>query len=294
MVAAVRTQQLSKRYGHTVALEHLDLEIDAGTVFGYLGPNGAGKSTTIALLLGLIRPTAGAAQIFDLDVVRDAPAIHRRLAYVPSEANLWPSLTGAEVLDFLGAIHGSVDHAYRGELVERFDLTLDRKVRAYSHGNRQKVLLIAAFASRAELLVLDEPTTGLDPLMEQVFRTCVLEARDRGQTVFLSSHILSEVDAVCDRLAMLRAGRIIESGDLGSIRRVASVRVRATFTGAVPDLSGVEGVAEVAVDDHTIECDVTGSMQPLMKVLAEAGVSQVRTREPSLEELFLSRYGDAA
>ena len=294
MAAAVRTQQLSKRYGHTVALEHLDLEIESGTVFGYLGPNGAGKSTTIALLLGLIRPTAGAAQIFGLDVVRDAPEIHRRLAYVPSEANLWPSLTGAEVLSFLAAIHGSVDGAYRDELVERFDLTPDRKVRALSHGNRQKVLLIAAFASRAELLVFDEPTTGLDPLMEQVFRACVLEARDRGQTVFLSSHILSEVDAVCDRIAMLHTGRIIQTGDLQSIRRAASVRVQATFAGDVPDVSGVDGVANATVSDHTLECDVTGSMQAVMAVLVQAGVTQVRTREPSLEELFLSLYGDDA
>jgi ABC-2 type transport system ATP-binding protein len=261
-------------------------------VFGYLGPNGAGKSTTISLLLGLIRPSGGAAQIFDLDVVRDAPAVHRQLAYVPSEANLWPSLTGAEVLRFLGAIHGSVDVGYRDELVRRFDLEPDTKIRAYSHGNRQKVLLVAAFASRADLLVFDEPTTGLDPLMEQVFRSCVLEARDRGQTVFLSSHILSEVDAVCDRVAMLRAGRIIRIGDLASIRRMASVRVRASLTGTVPDLSGIPGVANVAVQDHTIECDVSGSMQPLMASLVRAGVGQVRTREPSLEELFLSLYGE--
>jgi len=276
-----------------VALEGLDLEVEAGDVFGYLGPNGAGKSTTIALLLGLIRPSAGAAQIFGLDVARDAPAIHSRLAYVPSEANLWPSLTGAEVLQFLGAIHGSVDVAYRDQLVDRFDVALDRKVRAYSHGNRQKVLLIAAFASRSDLLVFDEPTTGLDPLMEQVFRACVLEARDREQTVFLSSHILSEVDAVCDRIAMLRAGRIIETGDLESIRSVASVRVRASFADSVPDLSRIHGVTNLVVEDHTIECGVTGSMQPLLAVLARAGVTQVRTREPSLEELFLSRYGDA-
>jgi ABC-2 type transport system ATP-binding protein len=290
----VRTEQLSKRSGHTVALDSLDLEVEAGEVFGYLGPNGAGKSTTISLLLGLIRPSAGTAQIFDFDVVRDAPAVHRRLAYVPSEANLWPSLTGAEVLRFLGAVHGSVDVGYRDELVHRFDLQPDTKVRAYSHGNRQKVLLVAAFASRADLLVFDEPTTGLDPLMEQVFRTCVLEARDRGQTVFLSSHILSEVDAVCDRVAMLRAGRIIRIGDLASIRRMASVRVRASLTGTVPDLSGIPGVANVVAQDHTIECDVSGSMQPLMASLVHAGVGQVRTREPSLEELFLSLYGDAA
>src|SRR5450631_1404831 len=203
MTATIRAEQLTKRYGHTTALDALDLEIEQGEVFGYLGPNGAGKSTTIGLLLGLIRPTSGGARIFGLDVRRDAPAIHRRLAYVPSEANLWPSLTGAEALRFLGAIHGSVDAAYQDQLVKRFDLTLDKKIRAYSHGNRQKVLLIAAFASRADLLLLDEPTTGLDPLMEQIFRDCVRTAQGRGQTVFLSSHIMSEVEAVCDRVAML-------------------------------------------------------------------------------------------
>ncbi len=203
MTATIRAEQLTKRYGHVIALDSLDLEIEPGEVFGYLGPNGAGKSTTIALLLGFIRPTSGSARIFDLDVRRDARVIHRRVAYVPSEANLWPSLTGAEALQFLGNVHGSVDAAYRGELIDRFELVADKRIRAYSHGNRQKILLIAAFASRADLLLLDEPTTGLDPLMEQVFRACVREAQARGQTVLLSSHILSEVEAVCDRVAML-------------------------------------------------------------------------------------------
>jgi len=267
----VVAEQLSKRYRHTVALDRLDLEIEAGEVFGYLGPNGAGKSTTIGLLLGLIRPSSGTARIFDLDAWRDAPTIHRRLAYVPSEANLWPALTGAEALRFLSAIHGSVDAAYRDELVERFDLTLDKKVRAYSHGNRQKILLIAAFASRADLLLLDEPTTGLDPLMEQVFRACVVEARDRGQTVLLSSHVLSEVEAVCDRVAMLRAGRIIEIGHLEALRRLAAVRVHATVGSPVPDLSGVPGVSNVVVDGLTVDCDVSGSMQALVAALARAG-----------------------
>lgn len=289
----VRTEQLSKRYGNTVALDGLDLEIEAGEVFGYLGPNGAGKSTTIGLLLGLIRPSSGRARVFGLDAWRDAPTIHRRLAYVPSEANLWPSLTGAEVLRFLGEIHGSVDSAFRDELVDRFDLILDKKVRAYSHGNRQKILLIAAFASRADLMLLDEPTTGLDPLMEQVFRECVIEARDRGQTVLLSSHVLSEVEAVCDRVAMLRAGRIIEIGHLDALRSMVALRVRAEFTGRVPEVSDVVGVSNVVVDGRTLDCDVSGSMQPLISVLARAGVEHLTTREVSLEELFVSHYGDA-
>jgi ABC-2 type transport system ATP-binding protein len=291
VAAAIRTDQLSKRYGHTVALDRLDLEIQTGEVFGYLGPNGAGKSTTIALLLGVIRATSGGARIFDLDVWRDAPALHRRLAYVPSEANVWPSLTGAETLRFLGAIHGSVDEAYRDELIERFELTPDKKNRAYSHGNRQKVVLIAALASRADLLLLDEPTSGLDPLMEQVFRECVREAHDRGQTVLLSSHILSEVEAVCDRVAMLRAGRIIETGRLDVLRKLAATQVHALINGTPPDLAHLEGVTNVEVHDRTIECDVLGSMEPLMSALAAAGLEHLTTREPSLEELFISHYG---
>jgi polyether ionophore transport system ATP-binding protein len=294
VTATIRTEQLTKRYGHTTALDGLTLEIEAGEVFGYLGPNGAGKSTTIALLLGLIRPTAGAAWIFGLDAWHDAPAIHRRLAYVPSEANLWPSLTGAEALQFLANIHGSVDDAYRTELIERFHLAPDTKVRAYSHGNRQKILLIAAFASRAELLLFDEPTTGLDPLMEQVFRACVGEARARGQTVLLSSHILSEVEAVCDRVAMLRAGRIIEIGRLDALRALARLRVHAELDGPMPDLSGLDGVSNVVLNGRAVECDVAGSMQPLLQAFAAAGISRLTTREPSLEELFMSQYGDDA
>jgi ABC-2 type transport system ATP-binding protein len=287
----ILTEQLTKRYGSTTALDSLDLEIEQGEVFGYLGPNGAGKSTTLALLLGLIRPTSGQARIFGLDAWRDAPAIHRRVAYVPSEANLWPSLTGAEALRFLGTVHGSVDGAYRDELLGRFELTPDKKIRAYSHGNRQKVLLIAAFASRADLLLLDEPTSGLDPLMERVFQACVREARDRGQTVLLSSHILSEVDAVCDRVAMLRGGRIIETGRLDVLRGLAALHVHAQLGGPVPDLAGLPGVTNVVVDGEAVECDVVGSIQPLLRVLTGAGVEHLTTREPSLEELFLSHYG---
>jgi ABC-2 type transport system ATP-binding protein len=293
MAATIRTERLTKRYGHAIALDSLDLEIEAGEVFGYLGPNGAGKSTTIALLLGLIRPTSGTARIFELDAWRDARAIHRRLTYVPSEANLWPSLTGAEALEFLGNIHGTVDDAYRAELIDRFELEPDKKIRAYSHGNRQKILLIAAFAARADLLLLDEPTTGLDPLMEQVFRACVREARERGQTVLLSSHILSEVEAVCDRVAMLRAGRVIETGQLEALRGLASLRVHAELASEPPDVSHLDGVTNAVVSGHTIECDVTGSMDPLLQALATAGVEHMTTREPSLEELFVSHYGGA-
>ena len=296
MAAVILTEQLSKRYGHTTALDGLDLEVGQGEVFGYLGPNGAGKSTTIALLLALIRPTSGSARLFGLDCWEDAPAVHRRVAYVPSEANLWPTLTGAEAMRFLANLHGRVDEAYRDELVSRFDLDVDKKVRAYSHGNRQKVVLVAAFASRADLLLLDEPTTGLDPLMEQVFRACVHEAADRAQTVLLSSHILSEVEAVCHRVAMLRAGQIIESGRLDVLRGIAALRVRAELDRPPPDLATIEGVTNIVVetsaDRTTVECDVAGSMEPLLLALTAAGVRHMTTREPSLEELFMSHYGE--
>jgi ABC-2 type transport system ATP-binding protein len=295
--AAICIRGLTKRYGSTAALAGLDLDVAEGETFGFLGPNGAGKSTTIELLLGVRRATSGSASIFGLDVWRDALDVHRRLGYVPSEADLWPSLTGGEVLRFLANMHGSVDEAYEAELVGRFELDLGKKCRAYSHGNRQKVLLIAAFASRAELLLLDEPTTGLDPLMEQVFRECVREAHDRGQTVFLSSHIMSEVEAVCDRVAMLQAGRVVEVGELETLRGMAALRVRAHLARPVPQLaeqlSKLEGVGRVVVDGTSIECDVTGPMDSLMGLLTPAGVLRLTTREPSLEELFVSRYGNA-
>jgi ABC-2 type transport system ATP-binding protein len=292
MGSAIRTEGLTKCYGPTEALVDLDLEVDEGEVFGYLGPNGAGKSTTIGLLLGFLRPTSGRAEIFGLDVRRDAEELHGRLAYVGTGASLWPSLTGAEALRFLANLHGSTDAAYRDELLERFQLDPSKKVRAYSDGNRQKVLLVAAFATRADLLLFDEPTRGLDPLMELVFQECVREAHGRGQTVFLSSHILSEVDAVCERVAMLRRGRLIETGDLEVLRSLAAVRVEADLEGEVPAVADLPGVAHVAVDGRTLRCDVTGPIGPLLARLAPVGVTRLVTREPSLEELFMARYDD--
>ncbi len=220
MATAIRTEGLTKRYGDVVALDHLDLEVGTGEVVGYLGPNGAGKTTTIRLLLGLSRPTEGRAEVFGLDCQRQPVDVHRRLAFVPGEANLWPALTGGETLALLGRVHGQVDEAYRDELVHRFDLDPTKKVRAYSKGNRQKVVLVAALMVRPDLLVLDEPTSGLDPLMEQAFRHCIGEARERGQTVFLSSHILSEVEALCDRVGILREGSLVEIGTLADMRHL--------------------------------------------------------------------------
>ncbi len=288
---AVRTEALTKRFGPVEALVNLDLEVAPGEVVGYLGPNGAGKTTTIRLLLGLLRPSSGRAEVFGADCHADVVVAHRRLAYVAGEASLWPALTGEETLHLLGRVHGRVDAAYRDDLIERFALDPSKKVRTYSKGNRQKVILIAALMSRADLLLLDEPTAGLDPLMGQAFRQCVQEARDRGQAVFLSSHILSEVEALCDRVAILRAGRLVEIGTMAQLRHLSAVTVEATFEDSVPDVSRVGGVTAVHVDGRVLRCQVRGSVEPLLKVLAVSGVHQLLSHEPSLEELFLAHYG---
>ncbi|MGD0875004.1 MAG: ABC transporter ATP-binding protein [Acidimicrobiales bacterium] len=288
---AISTEGLSKRYGNVHALESLDLEVAEGEVVGYLGPNGAGKTTTIRLLLGLIRPTAGRAEIFGLDCQHQVVKVHRHLAYVPGETSLWPSLTGTETLHLLGRVQGRVDEAYTQELIRRFDLDVSKKVRAYSKGNRQKLILVAALMTRPDLLVLDEPTSGLDPLMEQAFRHCVHEARERGQTIFLSSHILSEVEALCDRIGILREGVLVEMGTLQEMRHLSAFTVEATFDGPVPDLSRVPGVSSVEVVGHLVRCQVRGTVEPLLQVLAASGVQQLLSREPSLEELFLAQYG---
>jgi ABC-2 type transport system ATP-binding protein len=291
VTTVIRTSGLSKRYGTVDALVDLDLEVAHGEVVGYLGPNGAGKTTTIRLLLGLIAPTAGRAEIFGLDCHRQPVKVHRRLAYVAGEAILWPTLSGSETLTLLGRVQGRVDAAYREELVDRFDFDPSKKVRTYSKGNRQKLILIAALMTRPELLLLDEPTSGLDPLMEQAFRHCVHEARERGQTIFLSSHILSEVEALCDRVGILREGRLVEMGTLAEMRHLSALSVEVTFDGSVPDLAGVPGVMSVHVEGRVVRCQVAGSVQPLLEVLARSGTHGILSREPSLEELFLAHYG---
>ena len=288
---AIRTEGLTKRYGHADALVGLDLEVAEGEVLGYLGPNGAGKTTTIRLLLGLARPTAGRAEIFGLDCHRRTVEAHRRLSYVPGEANLWPSLTGAETLHLLGRVQGRVDVAYRDELIDRFDLDPSKKVRAYSKGNRQKVLLIGALMTRPDLLLLDEPTSGLDPLMEQAFRHCIQEARTAGQTVLLSSHILSEVEALCDRVGILREGRLVEIGTLDELRHLSALTVEVLFDAIPPDLTGVAGVRRAVVDGHHVRLEVQGPIEPLLSALTGTGVRQLLSHEPSLEELFLAHYG---
>ncbi|MER5452943.1 ABC transporter ATP-binding protein [Streptomyces sp. NPDC002766] len=291
MALAIRTTGLTKSFGAAVALRPLDLEVAEGEVLGYLGPNGAGKTTTIRCLLGLIRADAGRAEIFGVDAQARPAQAHRRVAYVPGEANLWPQLTGTQTLHLLGRVQGQVDERYRDELVDRFRLDPAKRVRAYSKGNRQKILLVAALSSRADLLILDEPTSGLDPLMEETFRECVREARDRGQGVFLSSHILSEVEALSDRVAILRAGELVEVGTLAQMRHLSALSIDADFDTTPPDLSKIPGVTAVAVEGNKVRCQVVGSVEPLLGVLAASGVHQLLSREPSLEELFLAHYG---
>jgi polyether ionophore transport system ATP-binding protein len=293
MPGAVETEGLSKRYGATLALDDLHLEIRPGEVYGYLGPNGAGKTTTIRLLLGLHRPTSGSARLFGIDAWRDPVAAHRRVAYVAGEPYLWPSLTGAETFALLARVRGATDVPYRDALVERFKLDVSKKVRALSKGNRQKVQLVAAFASRADLLILDEPTSGLDPLMEVAFRDTVHEARARGQTVFLSSHILSEVEALCDRVGILREGHLVEEGTLAELRHLSAQTVDITFDGPAPKLPELPGVRLASAGDNAVRASVTGGVGPLIAALAGHPVLALTSREPSLEEIFLHHYDDA-
>ncbi len=293
---AVQTWELSKRYGETLALDRLELTIKEGEVYGYLGPNGAGKTTTIRLLLGLHRPTSGRAELFGIDAWSDPVRAHGRLAYVAGEPFLWPSLTAGETLEFLARLRGSdrgEDTVYRDQLVERFELDVSKKVRALSKGNRQKVQLIAALATRADLLLLDEPTSGLDPLMEVAFRQTVTEAKERGQTVLLSSHILSEVEALCDRVGILRAGRLIEQGTLAELRHLSSQTVEATFAGPAPELAPLPSVHVTQTAPNALRFEVQGEIAPLLAALAPHEVVTLHSREPSLEEIFLRHYGQS-
>jgi ABC-2 type transport system ATP-binding protein len=292
--SAVRFDGLTKRFGRVVAVDDLRLDVTPGEVFGFLGPNGAGKSTTIRMLLGLIRPTAGAAHVFG-DPAGDVRKAHRHLAYVPADVALWPALTGAEILALLGNLGPGFDTGYRTELVERFALDLDKPGKAYSTGNRQKVALVAAFATRARLLVLDEPTSGLDPLMEREFRRCVQEARERGQTVFLSSHQLTEVEALCDRVAILRAGRLVEIDTISDLRRLRRTVVEVSYRDHTPLLDNVTGVSGVErVSENGLRFSLSGPPGPALRALAAADVTSVVMHEPTLEEIFLDYYGQAA
>jgi ABC-2 type transport system ATP-binding protein len=288
----VAVNALVKTFGQFRALDGLDLTVAAGEVHGFLGPNGAGKSTTIRALLGLLRTDAGSATVFGKDPWRDAVEIHRRLAYVPGDVALWPNLSGGETIDLLIRMREADPvHSRRAELLERFELDPTKKGRAYSKGNRQKVALVAAFAADAELLILDEPTSGLDPLMEEVFNQCVAERTAVGTTVLLSSHILSEVERLADRVTIIREGRTVETGTLEDLRHLHRSHVRAEVTGAAPDLAGAPGVYDVVVDGQAVSCTVDPAGLPVvLEALTRAGVRTLTSTPPTLEELFLDAY----
>ncbi|CAM3787823.1 ABC transporter ATP-binding protein [Nocardioides zeicaulis] len=292
MAAAIQVSGLVKTFGAVRALDGLDLRVEAGEVHGFLGPNGAGKSTTLRVLLGLLRTDGGSVSVFGLDPWRDATAIHRRLAYVPGDVSLWPNLTGGETIDLLLRMRDLDPRgSRRDELLQRFGLDPTKKGRAYSKGNRQKVALVAAFAAPTDLLVLDEPTSGLDPLMEEVFNQCLAEHKAAGTTVLLSSHILSEVERLADRVTIIREGRTVESGTLDELRHLRRNRVRAEVSGEVPDLARLEGVHDVEVDGRVIQASVDPAGLPLLlRALDGAGVVALTSTPPTLEELFLDAY----
>ncbi|MEY9932015.1 ABC-2 type transport system ATP-binding protein [Catenulispora sp. GP43] len=291
MTTAISASGLVKTFGRTRALDGLDLSVQEGEVLGFLGPNGAGKSTTIRVLLGLIRADAGQASLLGGDPWRDRVALHKRLAYVPGDVTLWPNLSGGEVIDLLGGLHGGVDAGRRADLLERFELDPTKKGGQYSKGNRQKVALVAALASDVELLIFDEPTSGLDPLMEDVFRQCVAEERERGRTILLSSHILSEVEALCDRVTIIRAGRTVETGSLAELRHLTRTTVEAELAGPAAGLADLPGVHDAKISAGTFAGQVdTDHLDGLLKALTEVGVKTLVSRPPTLEELFLRHY----
>jgi polyether ionophore transport system ATP-binding protein len=281
---------LTKRYGRVVALDGLDLEVRTGEVHAFLGPNGAGKTTTIRILLGLLRKDGGEVSLLGSDPWRDAVELHRRLAYVPGDVTLWPSLTGGEIIDLLGDLRGGIEIGRRQALTERFDLDTTKRARAYSRGNRQKVALVAALASRAELLLLDEPTAGLDPLMEATFRECVNDERRDGRTILLSSHLLAEAEALADRVTIIRQGKTVETGTLAEMRHLTRISVEAELA-APAALDGMPGVHELTVTGTTVRCQVDrAALDEVVGRLHQAGIRSLTCRPPALEELFLRYY----
>ncbi|MER7467211.1 ABC transporter ATP-binding protein [Streptomyces sp. NPDC097981] len=295
MTKAIAVAGLHKAFGRTCALDGLDLSVAVGEVHGFLGPNGAGKSTTIRVLLGLLCADSGTAELLGGDPWADAVELHRRIAYVPGDVTLWRNLSGGEVIDLYGRLRGGLDRARRAELIERFELDPAKKGRTYSKGNRQKVALVAAFASEAELLILDEPTSGLDPLMEEVFRGCVAEARAAGRTVLLSSHILSEVEALCDRVSIIRKGRTVETGTLAGLRHLTRTSISAELAGPPNGIAHLPGVYDVEVQGLKIRLQAdTDKLDAVLRSLAASGVRSLAATPPTLEELFLRHYADDA
>ncbi|SFJ89377.1 ABC transporter ATP-binding protein [Amycolatopsis sacchari] len=288
---AITVSGLRKSFGSTRALDGLDLEVAAGEVHGFLGPNGSGKSTTVRILLGLLRADAGHVRLLGGDPWRDAASLHRRLAYVPGDVNLWPTLSGGEVIDLLGRLRGGLDQRRRKDLVERFDLDPRKKGRTYSKGNRQKVAIVAALASHVDLLILDEPTAGLDPLMEAVFQEAIQEERTQGRTVLLSSHILAEVEALCDRVSIIRDGRTVESGTLADLRHLTRTSITAELAGPPNGLSSLADVHDLKVEGNRVRFDVeTHSLDKVLRQLTDVGVRSLTSQPPTLEELFLRHY----
>jgi polyether ionophore transport system ATP-binding protein len=293
MTTAISVSGLVPTFGQTRALDGLDLTVRTGEVHGFLGPNGAGKSTTIRVLLGLLRADAGDATLLGGDPWRDAVTLHRRLAYVPGDVSLWPNLSGGEVIDLLGRLRGGLDEQRRKDLLERFDLDPKKKGRSYSKGNRQKVALVAALASDVELLILDEPTSGLDPLMESVFQDCINEERQRGRTVLLSSHILAEVEALCDRVSIIRLGRTVETGTLAELRHLTRTAITAELVSQPNGLTALPGVHDLKVDGTRVSFDVdTKDLDQVLRQLTQVGIRSLTSQPPTLEELFLRHYAD--
>lgn len=294
MTPVVEARSLVKRFGATPALAGLDLVVAPGQVHGFLGPNGSGKTTTLRILLGMVRADGGRVSLLGGDPWRDAVALHRRLAYVPGDVALWPSLSGGEVIDLLGRMRGGLDPRRRADLLERFGLDPTKKGRSYSKGNRQKVALVAALASDVELLLLDEPTAGLDPLMEAVFRDCIADERSRGRSVLLSSHILSEVEALCDHVTIIREGRTVEAGALADLRHLGRTHLAATLAAPPPArLAAITGVHDLVVDGTTLRCEVEpDALDPVLRALTDVGVQALTTQPPTLEALFLEYYGN--
>jgi ABC-2 type transport system ATP-binding protein len=290
---AISTSGLTKTYGSTLALDGLELEVETGEVHGFLGPNGAGKTTTIRVLLGLARADSGRVRLLGGDPWEDAVALHRRIAYVPGDVELWPNLTGGEAIDLLGRLRGGLDRARRDELVERFDLDPTKKGRTYSKGNRQKVAIVAALASDAELLLLDEPTAGLDPLMEVVFQDFIVRARDAGRTVLLSSHILAQVEKLADRISIIRLGRMVQTGSLSDMRHLTRTTIDAELAQPAASLDRLAGVHDLTVDDGRVRFSVDGEhLDTAVRHLADLGVRALTSHPPTLEELMLRHYGD--
>jgi ABC-2 type transport system ATP-binding protein len=291
MTDAISASGLIKSFGRTRALDGLDLRVQTGEVHGFLGPNGSGKTTTLRILLGLLRADGGTATLLGGHPWRDATSLHRRLAYVPGEVALWPNLTGGEVIDLLDRLRGGSNVQRRKDLLERFDLDPTKKTRAYSKGNRQKVALVAALASDVELLLLDEPTAGLDPLMEAEFRACVEQERDRGRTVLLSSHILSEVEALCDRVSIIRDGRVVDSGTLSDLRHLTRTSITAELAGPPNGLSALPGVHDLDVQGDRVHLEVdSDKLGAVLASLTSTGVRSLTSQPPTLEELFLHHY----